>query len=143
MRRICSIALLFVVTAIAVGQSGVPAHNPGPPKKGEKLPPILPDEQLWGANFQYPYQKRSYQIARKISSVLHQQPCYCYCDRIGHRSLRSCFESTHAAQCPACMKEAFYAYRETQKGKTAAQIRDGIIRGEWKSIDLDQAARTY
>jgi len=34
------------------------------------------------------------------------------------------------------MKEAFYAYKETKKGKTVKQIRNGIMRGEFDKIDL-------
>jgi hypothetical protein len=33
------------------------------------------------------------------------------------------------------MGEAFYSYEQSHKGKTAAQIRAGIIKGEWKSVD--------
>src|SRR5690348_17686746 len=36
--------------------------------------------------------------ALPIPVVLHQQPCYCYCDRMGHNSLHSCFEGTHGAR---------------------------------------------
>ena len=98
--------------------------------------PILPAEQLWGANFQTPVQKKAYLLAAKIPDVIYQQPCYCYCDRIGHKSLHSCYESTHAANCGACLKELYYSYEQTQKHKTPRQIREGIIQGEWKSIDL-------
>jgi hypothetical protein len=38
------------------------------------------------------------------------------------------------------MQEAVYAYRETKKGHTPAQIRAGIKRGEWQNIDLKTAA---
>jgi hypothetical protein len=38
------------------------------------------------------------------------------------------------------MKEVFYAYEQTKLGKTPAQVRAGIIKGDWKSIDLDEAA---
>src|ERR1700733_5112087 len=31
-------------------------------------------------------------------------------------------------------------HQQNKKGKTAAQIRAGIIKGEWKSIDLQSAA---
>ncbi len=37
------------------------------------------------------------------------------------------------------MKEAYYAYQQTKLKKTPAQIRDGIIRGDWKAIDLETA----
>jgi len=35
------------------------------------------------------------------------------------------------------MQEAFYAYEMTKKGKTAKQIREGIMRGDYKAIDLN------
>jgi len=38
------------------------------------------------------------------------------------------------------MKEAVYAYEQTKKGQTPAQIRAGIERGEWQNIDLEKAA---
>lgn len=143
-KRILSVTFLALVSLAVFGQGGnppIPAYNKTAPTTNAKLPPILPEVELWGPSFQYPVQKRAYMLAAKISDVLYQQPCYCYCDRsVGHHSLRSCYESTHAAHCDACMKELFYSYRQTNAGKTPAQIRAAIIRGEWKSIDLNQAA---
>ncbi len=118
---------------------GIPHYNPAPPKKADKLPPILPPEVLWQQNFQQPFQAHAYELASKIPNVLHQQPCYCFCDRMGHKSLRTCYETTHAANCSACLKELFYTYQEHKKGKTAAQIRKGIIKGDWKQINLQTA----
>lgn len=146
MKRFLSVLLLFVASVLLFGQvdskrpSGVPAYNPAPPKKGAFIPPILPKDALWGVNFQNRYQSHAYELASKIPGILYQQPCYCYCDRIGHNSLHSCFESTHAANCPTCLKELYYSYTEANDGKTAAQIRQGIVRGEWKQIDLEKSA---
>ncbi len=39
----------------------------------------------------------AYQIAANIAGILAQQPCYCHCDRFGHRSLLDCYASDHAA----------------------------------------------
>jgi Protein of unknown function with PCYCGC motif len=119
---------------------GVPAYNAGPPPKGTKLPPILATSELWGGNAQNGYQRHAYELAAKIPNVLHQQPCYCYCDRMGHNSLHSCFESTHGAQCATCLKELYYSYQQHKNGKTATQIRAGIIKGDWKQIDLLSAS---
>jgi hypothetical protein len=118
----------------------IPAFHAGPPPPGTKMAPILGKEQLWGDNDQYAFQSHAYQLAAKVSSVLYQQPCYCYCDRMGHKSLHSCFEGTHGAQCTTCMKEVFYSYQMSKRHKTAAQIRKGIIAGEWKQIDLQAAS---
>jgi Protein of unknown function with PCYCGC motif len=142
------LALFFFVTlslsaqwaAVPQEEGGVPAYNAGPPPKGTKLPPILTKADLWGADAQYPYQTHAYELAAKIPTVLHQQPCYCYCDRMGHNSLHSCFEGTHGAECSTCLKELYYSYQQHKKGKTAAQIRAGIIKGQWRQVDLQSAA---
>src|ERR1700680_1851322 len=121
----------------------VPAYNAAPPPKGTKLPPILAKSDLWGADAPASYQTHAYELAAKIPNVLHQQPCYCYCDRMGHNSLHSCFESAHGAQCATCLKELYYSYQQHKRGKTAAQIRGGIIKGEWKQIDLLSGSTMY
>ena len=137
--------LTFVVSAPwaiseqTTGQAQVPAYNP-PPPPSTKLPAILSRDQLWGNNDQHPYQSHAYELAAKIQKVIYQQPCYCYCDRMGHKSLHSCFEGTHGAECSVCLKELYYSYQQHQKGKTATQIRAGIIKGEWKQVDLQAAA---
>ena len=148
--RIFILAFLFLVTlmmsapwATSQQEGVVPAFNAGPPPKDTKLPPILGKDQLWGADARSPYQTHAYDLAAEIPAVLHQQPCYCYCDRMGHNSLHSCFESTHGARCAACLKEVYYSYQQHKKGRTAAQIRQGIIKGEWKQIDLEAAASVH
>src|ERR1700719_4011308 len=145
--RAITLIFLFTVTLSMSAQwtaqeeeGGIPAYNAGPPPKGTKLPAALTKDQLWGADAQYPYQTHAYELAAKIPTVLHQQPCYCYCDRMGHNSLHSCFEGTHGARCSTCLKELYYSYKQHQAGKTATQIRAGIIKGEWKQIDLETAA---
>jgi Protein of unknown function with PCYCGC motif len=146
-KRVASLAGLFLLTfSISVPWAGsqqgavVPAYNAGPPPRGTKLPPILSKEQLWGENAERPFQTHAYELASKITAVLHQQPCYCYCDRMGHNSLRSCFENTHGAQCATCLKELYYSYSMHQKGRTPSQIRRAIIKGEWKQVNLETAA---
>jgi hypothetical protein len=103
--------------SISQDAAKVPAFNAGPPPKGTKLPPILEKEQLWGENAQFPYQSHAYELAAKIPNVIHQQPCYCYCDRMGHNSLHSCFESTHGAVCGTCLKEVYYTYAENKRAR--------------------------
>jgi Protein of unknown function with PCYCGC motif len=133
--------LLVALIAIACLAQGdhVPAYQNGPVKTGTQS--ILPKDQLWGESFQNPYQVRAYELAAKIPNVINQMPCYCYCEREGHKSLHTCFESTHGAHCATCMKEIFYAYEQNKLKKTPAQIRAGIINGDWKAIDLETAAK--
>jgi hypothetical protein len=143
-RKFFGCLVLLVVALAASAQwsnpsEDVPAYNVAVPKK--PWPPIMSGTQLTGVYFQHPYQVTAYQMAARVQSVLYQQPCYCRCDReMGHNSLHSCFEATHGAACSTCMKEAVYTYTETKKGRTPAQIRAGIERGEWMTIDLEKAA---
>ncbi len=140
MKRFASI--LFIAAA-AISTSAqfaqpsaneVPAYNAAPPSKGQKLPAIMS-----GAQFSAPVQKKAYQAAARNAAVLHQLPCYCYCDRNhGHNSLHSCFESEHGSNCGVCMAEALYADEQVKKGKTAKQIRAEIIKGAYKSLDLNK-----
>jgi uncharacterized protein with PCYCGC motif len=141
-----SLAFLFLVIVgfsapwATSQEEKVPAYNSAPPSKNAKVPGILPADQLWAENAQYPYQTHAYELAAKIPDVIYQQPCYCYCDRMGHNSLHSCFEKTHGAECSICLKELYYSYLMHQKGQTSAQIRQGIIAGEWKQVSLATAA---
>ena len=142
MKRAALLLLITVLAIVCFAQGDhVPVYNNGPLQPGDALP-ILPKDQWSGVAFQYPYQVRAYELAAKIPSVIYQLPCYCYYERIGHNSLHSCFESTHGAHCALCMKEVFYAYEQTRLKKSPAQIRAGIIKGEWKTIDLESAAKS-
>jgi hypothetical protein len=114
-----------------------PAFHAEPPK--DKLP-----DTLEPSLFQEPLIFNSYTVAGRIKKVLYQQPCYCHCDRSqGHGSLLDCFVSHHASGCDLCQKEAFYAYEQTHKGRTPAQIREAIIRGDWKQVDLARYQASY
>ena len=107
----------------------VPAFHAQPPKGN--LPGTMSPEL-----FSEPIVQNAYAVAAKIKRTLYQQPCYCHCDRSkGHTSLLDCFASEHGSGCGTCIYEDFYSYEQVRKGKTAAQIREGILKGEWKSVD--------
>jgi hypothetical protein len=142
--------VLLIVGAFAITVSaqwmqqatGVPAYHLAPYTKADVVPPIMPADQLNLADSKYkPVQRHAYELAAKIPKTIYQQPCYCYCDRgHGHQSLHSCFESPHGSNCAACMKELYYSYLMTKQKKTAEQIRQGIVAGEWQSVNLETAA---
>jgi hypothetical protein len=114
----------------------VPAFHSQPPQ-GE-LPATM-DPGL----FNEPILQNAYSLAAKIKKTLYQQPCYCHCDRShGHTSLLDCFTSKHGSGCGTCLYEDFYSYEQSRKGKSAAQIRAGIIKGEWKTVDVTQYQKT-
>jgi Protein of unknown function with PCYCGC motif len=89
--------------------------------------------------FTDPVVQNGYALARKVRRVLYQQPCYCHCDRSqGHGSLLDCFAGKHAAECGVCVREGLYSYEQSSKGKTPAQIREGIERGDWRALDVSK-----
>jgi hypothetical protein len=87
--------------------------------------------------------QNAYTLASRTKRVLYQQPCYCHCDRSqGHGSLLDCYTGKHAAECGVCIREALYSYEQSHKGKTAAQIREGIEHGEWRQVDISKYQQT-
>ncbi len=116
----------------------VPAYYTGAPSW--KTAPLLSGDQLTGPYFTHAYQVTAYKMAAKVEKVLFTQPCYCRCDlAMHHKSLHSCFEGTHGAVCATCMRQAIYTYQQTQLGKTSAEIRQGIMRGDWQNVDVEHA----
>jgi hypothetical protein len=138
-------AMLLVLPQFAATQSpqATPAAEPVPafhaqPPTGELPPTMEPslysDKEIFNA----------YVLAGRVKKVLYQQPCYCHCDRSnGHGSLLDCFVGRHGSGCETCMREAFYSYEQTRRGKTPAQIREGIIRGDWQKVDVAKYKRDY
>lgn len=122
---------------LANQQPEVPAFHATRPAPATTLPPILTQKQLADQGLIAPAQIAAYKAAARVSSVAYQMPCYCYCDRNhGHTSLRSCFEGTHGANCGTCMQEVLYTYRQSKKGWSAKMIRNGILQGDYKLVDL-------
>lgn len=129
-----SVALLPQVAASGSQQTGgvVPAFH-------RELPagplPVTMSPNL----FTEPTVQNAYAIAARIKKTLYQEPCYCHCDRSqGHGSLLDCFVSRHGSACDICILETFYTSEQLARGRTAAQIRDGIIRGEWEKLDASR-----
>ena len=115
----------------------VPAFHAQPPQ-GElpqtMEPSLFTDKLIFNA----------YVVAGRMEKVFYQQPCYCHCDRSqGHGSLLDCFVSRHGSGCNICMKEAFYSYEQTRRGKKPEQIREGIMRGDWEKVDLAKYQKEY
>ena len=138
---LCGAALGLAIAAPYAASHGaqdaaepVPAFHDGAPKG--PLPETLSPSQFTDVGVQ-----NAYALAGRVKKVLYQQPCYCYCDRgHGHKSLLDCFASKHGSSCDVCVREAIYSYEQTRKGKTAAQIRAGIERGEWREVDMSKSA---
>jgi len=114
------------------GNEPVPAFHAHPPRGS--VPETMNPELFSDVIVQ-----NAYRVAAKIKRLLYQQPCYCHCDKSqGHTGLLDCFASKHGAGCNICIYENYYTYEQSRKGKSAAQIREGIIKGEWQSLDVSK-----
>jgi hypothetical protein len=115
-----------------LNEEPVPAfHTQVPPGQ---LPDTLDPQQFSDYVVQ-----NAYRVAAHVKKLLYQQPCYCHCDQSqGHGSLLDCFAGKHGSNCNICMAEDFYTYEQSRKGKTAQPIREGIISGEWRNVDLQK-----
>ncbi len=140
-------AILGSVAVLGFALLGVPRGAASRAAQGNAPTPAYHSQAPQGAlpttmdpaSFNNPIIQNAYALAAKVKRVLYQQPCFCHCDRsIGHESLLDCYVGKHASVCDVCMKEAFYAYEQTTKKKTAAQIRDGILHGEWQQVDTSK-----
>jgi hypothetical protein len=131
--------LVFLVLAGALatplfsGQRSQKAPVPPYLSEAEAKKPLPPTQSP--SNFTDPQAVRAYKIAKEIPMVLAQQPCYCWCSRGGHRSLHDCYVDTHGEHCDICQKEAFLADKMHKQGKSAADIRAAIERGDWTNVE--------
>ena len=76
-----------------------------------------------------PGSTEAYAAARQAAATLDGVYCHCDCSKhAGHRSLLTCFESTHGAYCDICMGEAVLAAQMSAQGQSLEQIRAAIDR---------------
>jgi hypothetical protein len=144
---VCGLILLSVALALAllpqraasILPHGVPQaanEEPAPAFHAQPAQGPLP-ATMDPALFSNIIVQNAYAVAARVKKALYQQPCYCHCDRSqGHGSLLDCFAGKHASICEICVREGFYTYEQLRKGKTSAQIREGIEHGEWQQVDL-------
>ena len=152
-RGLLAVAFLFGLALVltALPQPAVSGAPQGVPQAGSseavpayhaKVPTGELPETMSPELFTDPVVQNAYAVAAKIKKTLYQQPCYCHCDKShGHSSLLDCFASKHGSGCGTCIYEDFYSYEQSRKGKTAAQIREGIIKGEWQQVDASKYQR--
>jgi hypothetical protein len=112
--------VVFVTRPQAAQGSGHPDPRPG--ITAEKVLPnsLIPKN---------PGATEAYAAARRSAGTLDGVYCHCDCSKhSGHRSLLSCFESTHGAYCDICMGEAMLASQMSGQGQSLQQIRAAIDR---------------
>ena len=100
------------------------AHARHPdPRPGITAESVLSEEAMPNT----PGAADAYQAARAMPGVMDGLHCHCHCkETAGHRSLLTCFESSHGAYCDICMSEAMQAMQLAMNGSTLDQIRKAI-----------------
>jgi hypothetical protein len=71
----------------------------------------------------------AYEAARKYPATLDRLHCFCECQESmahRHKTLLTCFTSTHAAGCGICMREALMAAELKEKGLPDDQIENTV-----------------
>ena len=71
----------------------------------------------------------AYEIARKYPATLDRLHCFCECQESmnhRHKTLLTCFTSTHAAGCGICLREALMAAELKEKGLPDDQIENTV-----------------
>lgn len=91
------------------------------PDAAEPLKPTLDPSTV------QPHARDAYDVAKRKPRLLAQLPCFCYCDRFGHKSLHDCYVGNHAEECEVCMREALEADQMDNQGMTPQEIRAAII----------------
>ena len=95
------------------------------PRPGVTAAKVLP-ESFVPRN---PGAAQAYAAARQSAATLDALYCHCDCSKhAGHRSLLTCFETTHGAYCDLCMGEAMLATPMSGQGASVEQIRAAIDR---------------
>lgn len=90
--------------------------------RGVQIPRTLPP-----GRFTVPKTRQSYRVAAAIPEALMQLPCFCGCDRIGHKSLLDCFVDEHAEYCGICQDSALWAHQRLKERASIATIRQEIV----------------
>lgn len=135
-----------VASAPAVAPAPEPTASMAPEITGDTVPSYFASAEaaqpypatLSPDQFPIPVIAHAYRVARQIPGVLAQEPCYCFCSKTaGHRGLIDCYADLHGASCSVCVQEALLTEKLTNEGRSPSQIREAIIRGDWKNVELN------
>ncbi|HXI12204.1 MAG TPA: PCYCGC motif-containing (lipo)protein [Thermoanaerobaculia bacterium] len=99
-------------------------HSTASRDRGRKRPPAasagpvdLASTIVDPATFENAEVRDTYAKAKQIPERLDGMYCYCRCkenEQLAHKSLLTCFQDDHAAQCGICLKEAQQAFLDFQ-----------------------------
>jgi hypothetical protein len=82
------------------------------------MPRVNPNAPILAASsFANPIAADAYAKASQVPDRLSHLYCYCHCHQhLGHDSLKTCFQTDHAAECQVCQREAVQAWQDWKNG---------------------------
>lgn len=101
--------------------------------------PLLP-AGLATAQFPVEVIRASYEFAARHPEVLNYIPCFCGCERAGHKGSHDCFVASrdtrgrvtawdhHGIECSVCLDVAYSSMQMKNSGASVADIRAAIDR---------------
>jgi hypothetical protein len=136
--RLVIVAILIAAASAYAGAAGPKAS----PKKAPAAPPaatnsctacvergpILPAKLFADPRFDKEVVP-AYEAALKYPATLDRLHCFCECQESmahRHKTLLTCFTSTHAAGCGICLREALMAAELKEKGLPDDQIENTV-----------------
>ncbi len=135
---------VFAVTAASYAQwsnpaDDVPAYHPSAPLNIHALPSILHGAQLTGPNFRYPWQVHAYQLAaRSRASSTSFRAIAAAIAPLATPACAVAMKRRTPPSAPPAPRKASTPTSKTKAGWTPAQIRAGIAKHDYESIDLDK-----
>jgi hypothetical protein len=129
---LAAVVLAFGVVAAAPSKKAAPAKPAAPSnacascaERGAVLDPNLFSDTR---RFE-PEVKPSYEAARQYPATLDRLHCFCECQESmthRHKTLLTCFTTTHAAGCGICIREALLAKELKDKGMPDDQVENTV-----------------
>jgi hypothetical protein len=129
---------LLVAVAVDAGQRAPAATGPAVAQPFKAAPPG-PLPPIPGGPLVRPVAvvQSVYEFAARHPEVLNYVPCYCGCDRLGHRNNENCFVRSrdgngrvtwepHGTECTICIDVARDAMLMFNSGASVSQIRAAI-----------------
>jgi Protein of unknown function with PCYCGC motif len=123
-----------ILVAAAPAKKAAPRKDPPPPPAGSCTACVekgaVLDPSLFSDTTRFePEVRPAYEIARKYPATLDRLHCFCECQESmihRHKTLLTCYTSTHAAGCGICLREALLAGDLKAKGLADDQIENTV-----------------
>ena len=137
--RLLAVAILIAAATAYAGAAGPkasPKKAPPPPPAAAgnscttcvERAPILPAKLFADPRFDKEVVP-AYEAALKYPATMDRLHCFCECQESmthRHKTLLTCYTSTHAAGCGICLKEALMAAELKEKGVPDDQIENTV-----------------